>query len=151
MKISFVEYDETFLMLSTKWLFDSEIKKLTMSPDITLEEQKKWYDSLKYRKDYFIEGIVADGEKIGAVGIKNIDFCNKTGEYWGYIGSKNFIGKGIGKRMVLHMCEVGKKLGLKELRLKVIDFNNRAYQLYLSQGFVESDRVNGVVHMSKNI
>lgn len=135
MKIQFIEYDETFLHLSKRWLRDPEIKRLTMTPDIDDETQRRWFETLNQRKDYLIWGILADKKPIGAVGIKNIDQVTKNGEYWGYIGEKAFIGQGIGRHMVETMVDNGKNIGLKTLTLKVANYNQRAYALYKNMGF----------------
>ena len=53
MNIQFVEFDERFFLLSQKWLNDSEIKKLTMTPDTDENDRIAWYESLKRREDYY--------------------------------------------------------------------------------------------------
>lgn len=149
--IQFIKYSHDFLELSKKWLSDPEIKRLTMTPDIQEEEQERWFHGLEQRKDYFIRGITADGNLIGAVGIKHIDFQERTGEYWGYIGEKQYIGRGIGKLMVTQMCREGKKMNLDILYLKVAEYNVRAYQLYLKQGFMKKYEIDGTIYMFKRI
>ena len=92
-KIKFVEYNEIFLEKSWEWLNNKEIKYLTCTPDFTKEQQKKWFLSLKDKKDYFIKGVLYNDTPIGVVGLKNI--TNTNGEYWGYIGEKEYWNKGI--------------------------------------------------------
>lgn len=149
--IQLVEYDEEFLVKSKKWLTDSEIKRLTMTPDLDDEEQQKWFKGLSARKDYIIKGILYEGMPIGAVGLKHIDYMQGVGEYWGYIGEKQYIGRGIGKIMVSAMCEQGVSLGLHMLVLKVAMYNSRAYQLYLKQGFEVVECNEDVVKMQKKL
>ena len=151
MKTEFVEFDYTFLKLSSTWLSDPEIKKLTLTPDIDCKEQKKWFDSLKTRNDYYIQGVCVDGIPVGAVGIKNINYSKNEGEYWGYIGEKKYIGHGIGNLMIDEMCRVAKNKLLDSLYLHVACYNERAYKLYLKNGFVESDSSDGIILMRKNI
>ena len=148
MKIRFIEYDETFLHLSKQWLSDPEIKRLTMTPDIDDEAQQRWFEKLNQRKDYLIWGILANEKPIGAVGIKNIDQVAKSGEYWGYIGEKEFIGQGIGRHMVEAMVDHGKNIGLKTLTLKVANYNQRAYVLYKKIGF-EVIATEGIINIMK--
>ena len=134
-KIAFVEFDCNFLQKSFYWLSDSEVKRLTETPDITLDKQEQWFQALPQKEDYFIRGILADGVPIGAVGIKNIRFMQ--GEYWGYIGEKAYWGKGIGKVMVEEMLRVAKVVfHLDMLYLKVLVGNARAISLYKSCGFI---------------
>ncbi|MBQ6888860.1 MAG: GNAT family N-acetyltransferase [Lachnospiraceae bacterium] len=149
MNIQFVEFDERFFLLSQKWLNNSEIKKLTMTPDTDENDRIAWYESLKHREDYYIKGILADDVPIGAVGIKHINRVSGTGEYWGYIGEKSYIGKGIGKEMMAAMYATAYALGLNRLTLKVADFNIRACRLYEKQGFVETAREDHVIVMEK--
>lgn len=137
--IEFVEFDRRFLDCSFRWLSNTEIKRLTDSPDINECEQEKWYVSLSKRKDYYIKGIQYNGLPIGAVGIKNID--SDSGEYWGYIGEKDYWGQGIGKLMILQMIKDARDVfSLKSLHLKVLHDNDRAISLYAKMGFnAESD------------
>jgi RimJ/RimL family protein N-acetyltransferase len=86
------------------------------------------------RKDYYIRGIQYNGIPIGAVGIKKI--FNDSGEYWGYIGEKEYWGKGIGKLMLMQMVKDARTIfSLKNLYLKVLHVNERAIGLYKSLGF----------------
>lgn len=147
MNIIFADYTENFLELSQKWLSDPEIKRLTMTPDFDRETQQVWFNSLKFRDDYYIKGVIADDVPIGAVGIKHISYADLSGEYWGYIGEKDYIGHGIGKYMVGEMCSYAKKIGLKELYLNVAEYNIRAYNLYKIMGFNYFGTTNGIMQM----
>lgn len=151
MEILFVTYDETFLNLSRQWLSDPEIKRLTMTPDIEEEKQRKWFETLSKRNDYLIWGILADKKPIGAVGIKNIDHAAKCGEYWGYIGEKEYIGHGIGNQMISAMCNKARDLGLNTLTLKVAQYNKRACALYLRAGFVIVSVNDAIYQMNKSL
>ena len=132
--IEFVDYDRQFLNSSYRWLSDAEIKHLIASSDINREEQEKWFMNLFNRKDYYIRGIQYNGIPIGAVGIKKI--FNDSGEYWGYIGEKEYWGKGIGKLMLMQMVKDARTIfSLKNLYLKVLHVNERAIGLYKSLGF----------------
>ncbi|MEJ7578416.1 MAG: GNAT family N-acetyltransferase [Pyrinomonadaceae bacterium] len=123
-----VPYDERLLELSWSWLQDEEIRRLTMTPQFTKQEQITWFEGLRDRNDYLIWGIEAYGTLIGAFGIKGID--GESGEYWGYIGDKRFWGRGIGKWIVSEAIERAKEIGLKRLYLKVAEENSRAISLY---------------------
>lgn len=92
MDINFCEFDESFYVLSGKWLQDPEIKKLTMAKEITEEERRKWFHSLQSRDDYYIEGIKMGEKSIGVAGMKHIDTVHSIGEYFGYIGEKKYLG-----------------------------------------------------------
>lgn len=151
MDIRFVEYDKTFLNYSLHWLSDPEIKHLTMTPDIDRKSQLTWFENLKNRTDYLIWGITANGIPIGAAGIKHIDHVQRTGEYWTYIGEKEFIGKGIGKQIVSQIMVEAERIGLSQLMMYVAEYNERSYQLHFKCGFQETERNNGVITMQLNI
>ena len=50
MEIQFLEFSRVFLALSYRWLSDSTIKYLTQTPDITKENQEKWFWDKYYRR-----------------------------------------------------------------------------------------------------
>lgn len=153
MRIQFVEYDNDYLNYSWVWLNDPEIKALVLAPEITKEGQKQWFNKLRFRNDYYIWGVKNDDVRIGVVGIKNIDMRKKAGEYFGYIGDKNFWGMGIGANMIKHIIEFAKTKQLSKIYLKVSRNNTRAIHLYEKQGFIlnsiKSD--NELLYYLKNI
>lgn len=147
--VKFVEYSKVFFEYSKEWLEDKEIKWLTVTPDTDDEERNKWFYGLKDRNDCHVWGIVAENLPIGVVGIKRIDYERKTGEYWGYIGNKEYWGRGIGNKMVERMCREAKELGLDTLSLKVAEYNHRAIHLYDKYGFEVIANDGGIILMQK--
>lgn len=133
MKITLEIFDEIFLELSWTWLKDSEIKFLTNTGEISKKQQEEWFQTLSDRKDYFIWGIKADSIPVGACGLKNV--ANADCEYWGYIGKKDYWGKGIGKEMLFLMEERASILFKSSIWLRVIKKNTRAISLYKKQGY----------------
>lgn len=142
MEIRFKVFDEKFLDKSFLWLNDKEVKRLTMSPNITKEEQKKWFDKLNKRNDYLIWGVTYDDMPVGVVGMKQINYQEKTAEYFGYIGEKNFWGYGIGKQMMEFIINNAKKSKLEKLYLYVSSENARAIALYEKYGFILCEKRN---------
>lgn len=132
--IKFQEYDEEFLEKSWEWLNDEEVKKMTMTPNFTKEDQKKWFLDLKKKTNYFIRGIFYNGVKIGVVGLKNIN--RNSAEYWGYIGEKEHWGQGIGKIMLTYTENIARDKEIKFIYLKVSKDNKRAKSLYLKNGYI---------------
>lgn len=145
--LEFVEYDESFLALSWLWLKDPEISILTMTPEFTKDEQLIFFKSLGERRDYFIRGITYQNKKIGAVGIKNIN--HDKGEYWGYIGEKNYWGQGLGREIMQKIISEARLLGLKKLYLQVNSNNQRAINLYKREGFVLSSVDEQLIKMER--
>jgi RimJ/RimL family protein N-acetyltransferase len=134
-KTQLVPFDERYLECTWSWLQDPEIKQLTMAPEFSRESQREWFAGLAHRQDYKIWGVEFSGQPIGTFGIKGIH--GRTGEYWGYIGEKQYWGKGIGHWMMQVAREKAIELGLECLWLKVLRSNTRAVRLYKSVGFQE--------------
>ncbi|MFN4285592.1 MAG: GNAT family N-acetyltransferase [Lacibacter sp.] len=136
MAVTLCAFDTVFLEASWNWLQDEELRKLVDAPVITKEQQEIWFESLPQRLDYRIWGVLYNDQPVGVAGIKNI--MNNTGEYWGYIGDKNYWGKGIGSVIIQCVIAEAHSLQLKQLTLKVLRTNQRAIQLYQKNGFVQT-------------
>ncbi len=147
--LEIVKYTEEFLPLSWKWLNDSEMKNLTMTPDFSKEDQINFFNSLSSRKNYKIFGIEFDGIKIGACGLKNIE--QNRSEYWGYIGEKEYWGKGLGKEILTKMINLAINEKISSVYLKVEKNNYRAIKLYEKFGFVNKLEEDNYLIMDKNI
>lgn len=128
-----VEYNAVFLEKSWQWLKDPELKELTLTPDFTKQDQLNFYNSLPNRKNYWIRGIEENEKPIGAMGLKNI--TPNQAEYWGYIGEKEYWGRGIGPFMLEEAVKKATELGLQSLYLQVSAHNSRAKKLYEKKGF----------------
>lgn len=137
-----MDYTEDFLVLSRFWLRDPEIKTLTQTPDFTDEQQLDFFLGLADRSDYLIYGVLYNGEKIGAAGLKNIS--DRSAEYWGYIGVKELWGKRLGQEMVNSVLKIAQRRGLESVNLKVSDENMRAIKLYTRLGFDVINSLDGL-------
>lgn len=150
--IKLEEYSEVYLELSWEWLNDKDIKALTNTPQFSKESQNVWFESLKNKTNYKIWGVSYDNIPIGVFGIKNIDTEDKVGEYWGYIGRKEYWGKGLGKQILLNLLNVAKDdLFLENIVLKVLIDNEVAINLYKKVGFNEVSRQDGLINMVKKL
>lgn len=132
--ICLVPYDHTYLDKSWDWLRDPEIKALTLAPDFTREQQLDFFESLPDREDYKIWGVSApDGDPIGAAGIKNIS--GNFGEFWCYIGEREWWGRRIGPR-ILELCEEkARELGVEHLVMIAASENERSIRAFEKMGF----------------
>lgn len=134
MAVQLVPFDRTYLDLSWSWLQDEETKRLTMTPEFTREDQLRFFDSLPGRSDYRVWGVSVDGvEPIGAAGLKHI--AGGTAEYWGYIGNKDWWGRGLGRQLVQAVEREASQLDLGVLTLSVTKENQRAIRLYQRAGY----------------
>jgi RimJ/RimL family protein N-acetyltransferase len=149
MKVELEEYSEPYLNASWMWLNDPEIKKLTNTPVLTKDSQLRWYESLKEKEDYRIWGISLNNRPIGACGLKKI--TDNDAEYWGYIGEKEFWGKGIGKVIMNLMEEEAAKLYLSSVWLQVLKVNERAIKLYIKEGYLIEKEDHNLIFMRKGL
>ncbi|MCI7163897.1 MAG: GNAT family N-acetyltransferase [Butyricimonas virosa] len=147
--LEFVEFDRKFLVSSWKWLTDDEIRMLTGTPFMTKRQQEDWFLSLPFQVDYYIWGVKYNDIPIGACGIKHKTFDN--GEYWGYIGEKNYWGRGIGKKMLQFIEQRAKIMNLNTLYLHVSNDNVRAFNLYCQFGYLVISMNGNLVKMSKQL
>lgn len=143
--VELVSFDKGFLDESFNWLSDPEVAHLTGTGPITKESQLAFFKSLPGRNDYMIWGVKINNQKAGAAGIKHLD--EVEGEYWGYIGQKEFWGKGYGTEMCEEIIAKARRMKLSLLRLKVLRNNVRAYSLYTKFGFQEQAEKDGWVEM----
>lgn len=133
--LALIPFDQECLDLSWNWLNDPEIRKLTITPAFTRQDQRKFFDNLPNRRDYIAWGVTLGGnEIIGAAGLKN--HRATIAEYWGYIGKREYWGKGLGRALIAAVEANAHKLGFTELDLKVGTDNERAISLYKKTGFV---------------
>lgn len=132
--IDFVEYSEEALDKSWEWLNDAEIKHLTNTPDFDKESQRKWFEGLKTRNDYYIRAISVENNLVGVCGLKNIS--DTDGEIWVYIGEKALWGKTIGAQVAEYIIEYGKQINLKSIYMIVLKTNRASRKTGSRFGFV---------------
>lgn len=144
-RLVFSSFDERFLEKSWQWLRDPELKRLTMTPDFTRDDQRRWFERLPQMADYRIWGISCDGRPVGALGLKHI--TAEDAEYWGYLGERTFWNRGLGGEMMQFAFARARELGLRGLHLKVQRDNERAIRLYTHFGFALSNESEGVLHL----
>ena len=149
MRIQLVYFDFNYLEHSWCWLHDPEIKRLTDSPKITRKGQKEWFINLKKIDDYLVWGVELDSTPIGACGLKKI--TDSDCEYWGYIGEKQYWGKGLGTEMMNLLEQKARKLGKSAMWLKVIKENIKAIALYKKQGFITESESESLIVMRKQL
>jgi RimJ/RimL family protein N-acetyltransferase len=133
MCLKLVDYDINYLNKSRYWLKDPVIKKSIGAVDVSKQDQLNWFNNLENNPSYLIWGIQYESLRVGACGLKNV--TQHSAEYWGYIGEKEFWGKGIGSKVLVHLISKARSLNLEYLWLKVYDTNQRALSLYNKKGF----------------
>jgi RimJ/RimL family protein N-acetyltransferase len=149
MKISLGDFNKKLLPLTKKWLEDEEIRRLTNTPVFSEISQLEWFRSLGGKTDYKIWSIKVNNIPVGACGLKNITPIDC--EYWGYVGEKDYWGKGIGKKVLDIIEKKAKKLNLESIWLQVLENNERAISLYQKKGFTKVSNQNRMITMRKLI
>jgi UDP-4-amino-4,6-dideoxy-N-acetyl-beta-L-altrosamine N-acetyltransferase len=83
----------------------SVTKYMNTDPVLTIEEQRKWFESIRADDTCKYWIIVADGTDIGVLGIVDIDKQNRRCSWTWYIGNESFRGKGIAKLVQLNLYD----------------------------------------------
>lgn len=136
MGLKLIDYNREILDKSWSWLNDPEIKLLIGTPIFTREGQDEWFKSLPANKNYLVKGISFSDKTIGVAGLKNIDLNAGSAEYFGYIGEKEYWGKGLGGKILQEIIDLAReKLSLKLIYLNVVPANIRAIKAYDKFGF----------------
>lgn len=135
--ISLIRLVEADLELVRKWRNDDEIRKFMNFRDyITKEMQLKWFESIN-TSDNFYYVIQYEGEKIGLVNDKNIDWNEKIAEGGLFIWDKRYINSTIPMKISLLMLELAYTLlGWNKTIVKVRKDNPRALKYNESLGYI---------------
>jgi GNAT superfamily N-acetyltransferase len=106
--------DESWLPDMFGWLTDPVINHMARVGEITVEGQRRWFEGLEGRDDYWIRGIVdEDGRRLGAYGLRHINAY--AAEVFAYVGPSDARGVGIGRWTLLQCEQESQKRGLVRL------------------------------------
>jgi len=138
MKYYKAQSSQDFLFLSN--LLTKKNYKFIETPSVSTKEIKE-RNKKPNQADYILK---IENKKIGWFMIK---LTNKQARF-GLILKHTYQNKGYGKQAMKLIEKESKKLGVKKIRLEVLEGNPRALNLYLKSGFKEKYRL---VVMEKNI
>ena len=130
------------------WLLDDEVIKYSLSLFQKLNDKhtiKKWFASLLFLNDELVLGVFIKNtnELIGYAGICCINKDRSVGEYFIFIGKKEYWGKGVSTSVTKKIIELGfNKLKLKKITLSVFEKNIGGLKSYKRAGFYETDIIN---------
>lgn len=127
----------------TEWLNDFETTDYTgKSPAlITLEGEKKWFENPKDGDYLFFIVRKEDDKLIGTIGLHDVDNIHRRATLGIFIGDKSGRNKGLGTESIRLILEYGfKYLNLNNIKLDVMEFNERAIACYKKCGFKEYGR-----------
>jgi RimJ/RimL family protein N-acetyltransferase len=129
--------------LYAAWLNDpSTYRYLTVaSMQITLHGEKDALAELSRQHNYAIVAREGD-ELLGNCGLADIDGVSRSAEAGIFIGENSRRGEGYGSEALRLLCDYGfNVLGLRSVRLRVYDYNERAVACYRKAGFKEAGRL----------
>ena len=135
--------DEEVVEKFTEWLNDLETTDyIGRSAQIyTLEDERKHFENPKDNEFVFFIVRLEDDKLMGSIGLHNIDHINRCATLGIFIGDKSGRNKGYGTEAIRLILEYGfKYLNLNNIKLDLMDFNERALACYKKCGFKEYGR-----------
>ncbi len=127
----------------TEWLNDFETTDYIgrSGAIMTIEKEKEYLESHSGDEANFSIIRLEDDEIIGTVGLEYINHLNRRATLGIFIGEKEDRNKGYGTEAIKMLLEYGfKYLNLNNIKLDLMEFNERAYRCYQKCGFKEYGR-----------
>ena len=127
----------------TEWLNDFETTDYLGRSGIltTLDGEKNYLEKNSSPEASFVIVTIEGNEMIGTVSLESIDHINRCATLGIFIGNKDFRSKGYGTEAIQLILEYGfKYLNLKNIKLDLMEFNERALNCYKKCGFKECGR-----------
>jgi RimJ/RimL family protein N-acetyltransferase len=124
-----------------KWIADEEVIKYSLSAFSKFKTQAEidnWYFEMLEDKQSINLGISlkSTGSLVGYAGISKLSKINKSGEYFVFIGEKQYWGKGLGTEVTKQVLETGfNDYGLNRIMLTVSEPNIGGIKAYERAGF----------------
>ena len=119
----------------------------------TDEQIEEWFASSISDKQNSNHAIFVDDVFVGYAGICGISKPNNSGEYFIFIGDKEYWGKGVGTEVTKRIVKMGfEELNLNRIMLSVSVPNKAGVKAYERAGFILEGRLreaalrNGVYH-----
>ena len=127
----------------TEWLNDFETTDYLGRSGIliTIAGEKKYLEENYSPEATFVIVTIKDNKMIGTVSLEKIDNINRTATLGIFIGDKDYRDKGYGTESIKLILEYGfKYMNLNNIKLDLMEFNNRALKCYEKCGFKEYGR-----------
>ena len=123
----------------TEWLNDLEITRNLLSSSWALNElvEKEALEKISREHSYSIVDLKSN-ELIGICGLHDISQIYRRCELGIFIGNKAFLGLGYGEDAIRQLVKYGfEYLNMRNIMLRVFEFNERAISCYKKVGFKE--------------
>jgi len=122
-----------------RWINDWEVcRGLLRYLPVTDFGHREWFKNIKKDRNqiYFAVEIKKSKKYIGNIGLRNINWKDRNGDFFIYIGEKKYWGKGYGTeaaKIFIDYCF--NSLNLHKVYLRVVEFNESAVKSYQKAGF----------------
>lgn len=108
---------------------------------VTIEGEKKYLESTMEEEAVFGIIDIKEDKLIGTLGLHKIDHFKRTATLGIFIGDKEYRGKGYGTEAIRLILDYGfNYLNLNNIKLDLMEFNERALACYKKCGFKEYGR-----------
>ena len=127
----------------TEWMNDFEVTDYTGRSHqiVTLEAEKNYLESHINSEATFAIVESENDKLLGTIGLHNIDHFKRTATLGIFIGDKDYRSKGYGTEAIRLILDYGfNYLNLNNIKLDLMEFNDRAYACYKKCGFKEYGR-----------
>jgi [ribosomal protein S5]-alanine N-acetyltransferase len=138
-----------------KWFNDPEVTRF-MNKGIeknTPEKQLRFFNNITDNERFAVYAICEkkSAVHIGTVGLHNIDFRTKEGQFGIIIGEKLFWGKGVGGEAWSLMVDFGfKELELERIHTKIFSKNDVSIKIAERCGFEKTKKIRGDINKEGN-
>lgn len=127
-----------------RWINDIEVARFVgrVRP-FSEDDETRWFDALIRDEDsiHFTIYEMTGPTPVGTIALHGINHANGTAELGIAIGDSTRHGQGFGTEAVRLICDYGfNALGLTNILLRLVDFNERALRAYTRAGFREIGR-----------
>lgn len=127
----------------TEWLNDFNTTDYLgrSSMLLTLDGEKKYLQENSSSEASFVIVTINENKMIGTVSLEKIDHINRCATLGIFIGDEEYRNNGFGTEAIKLILEYGfKYLNLRNIRLSLMEFNDRALKCYKKCGFKEYGR-----------
>ena len=132
---------ERDLPLFVRWFNDPEVRywlNMSEGPELTLEDEREWYEEMRGDPARVVWVIEADGTPIGNLGLFGIDETHGRGTLGIAVGEKEDWSRGYGTEAIrLVVGYAFGEMGLRRVELNTDEDNARGIRCYEKSGFVK--------------
>ena len=149
-QIKLVKLKESHIEKIRIWRMSKEVTSyMYTDPVITSEEQKQWFERVRFDKSKKFWVINVDGLDVGLVSLYDIDWVNERCFWAYYLAGSSVRGKGVGGAVELNMLRfVFEDMKLNKLCCEVLTSNDKVVEIHKKFG----SKVEGLFreHICKN-